>query len=186
MVTVDTNIWYWAWRNVFCEGTLYFLKQVLWRRHHQDAWVSSWQYVRGFCWKSLPADSWHSNGYKLCPSSRRHLSVFIRSEIHKSLLSTGWKQLSILVQSHLQVHRWCIVHKQPRTRNLSGPDASCWAWDQGHHREYNVCFVPRCPSVDWEEWSTSNFHSRQTRLFQFLHHKLSQLSHKTHLQKWKW
>ena len=30
-----------------------------------------------FCRKSLPADSRHSNGYELCPSFRRHLSVFI-------------------------------------------------------------------------------------------------------------
>ena len=40
----------------------------------------SLQYFRSFCRKkSLPADSRHSNGYELCPSSRRHLSVFIRS-----------------------------------------------------------------------------------------------------------
>ena len=42
----------------------------------------------------LPADSRHSNGYELCPSSRRHLSVFIRSGFHKSLLSTGKKQIA--------------------------------------------------------------------------------------------
>ena len=35
-----------------------------------------------FCRKSLPADSRLSNGYELCPSSRRHLSVFIRSGFH--------------------------------------------------------------------------------------------------------
>ena len=58
------------------------------------------------------------------------------------------------VQSHLQVHRWCIVHKQPRIRKLSGPDVFCWTWDQGHHREHHFCFLPRFTSVDWEKWST--------------------------------
>ena len=37
---------------------------------------------RSFCRKSLPADSRHSNGYELCPSSSRHHSVFIRSGFH--------------------------------------------------------------------------------------------------------
>ena len=42
-----------------------------------------------FCRKSLPADSRHSNGYELRPSSRRHLSVFIQS-----LLSAGKNHLA--------------------------------------------------------------------------------------------
>ena len=54
-----------------------------------DAWISSWQYFRGFCRKSLPADSRHSNGYELCPSSRRHLSVFIRSGCHRVFALNG-------------------------------------------------------------------------------------------------
>ena len=135
--------------------------------------VSSWQYFRGFCRKSLPADSRHSNGYELCPSSRRHLSVFIQSGFHTIFALYGKETLSISVQSHLQVHRWCIVNKQPRIRKLSGPDVSCWTWDQGHHREHDFCFLPRFTSVDWEGWSTSHFHLRQARWFQFPHHKLS-------------
>ena len=59
----------------------------------------------------------------------------------------GKETFSISVQSHLQVHRWCIVHKQPRIRKLSGPDVSCWTWDQGHHREHHFCFLPRFTSV---------------------------------------
>ena len=39
-----------------------------------------------------------------------------------SLLSTGKKTVSTSVQSHLQAHRWCIVHKQTRIRKLSGPE----------------------------------------------------------------
>ena len=88
--------------------------------HHQDAWVSSWQYFRGFCRKSLPADSRHSNEYELCPASRRHLSVFMRSGFHTVFALNGKETFSISVQSHLQVHRWCIVHTQPRIRKLSG------------------------------------------------------------------
>ena len=52
-----------------------------------------------FCRKSISADSRHSNGYELCSSSRRHLSVFIRSGIHiilQSLLSAWKKQLASL------------------------------------------------------------------------------------------
>ena len=45
-------------------------KQLFWRWHHQVARVSSWQYFRGFCRKSLQADSRHSNVYKVYPSSR--------------------------------------------------------------------------------------------------------------------
>ena len=77
----------------------------------------------------------------------------------------GKETFSISVQSHLQVHRWCIVHKQPRIRKLSGPDISCWIWDQRHHREHHFCFLPRFTSVDWEGWSTSHFHLRQARWF---------------------
>ena len=57
-------------------------------------WVSSWQNFRGFCRKSLPADSRHSNGCELCPASRRHLNVFVRSGFQQSLLSTGNKHLA--------------------------------------------------------------------------------------------
>ena len=146
--------------------------QVLWRWHHQGAWMWSWQYFRSFCRKSLPADSRHSNGYELRPSSRWHLSVFIRSGFHTVFALNGKETLSISVQSHLQVHRWCIVHKQPGIRKLSGPDLSCWTWDQGHHREHHFCLLPRFTFVNWEGWSTSHFHLRQTKWSQFPHYKL--------------
>ena len=94
-------------------------------------------------------------------------------QFHTIFALYGKETFSISVQSHLQVHRWCIVHKQPRIRKLSGPDVSCWTWDQGHHREHHFCFLPRFTSVDWEGWSTSHFHLRQARWFQFPHHKLS-------------
>ena len=59
-------------------------------------WVSSWQYFRGFCRKSLPGDSWHSNGYEFCPSPLL-ADIFLFSyeaEFIQSLLSTGKKQLA--------------------------------------------------------------------------------------------
>ena len=49
---------------------------------------------RGLRGKGFPTDSRHSNGHKLCPSHSRHISVIIRSGIHKSLLSTGKTQLT--------------------------------------------------------------------------------------------
>ena len=47
------------------------------------------------------------------------------TEFIQSLLPTVKKKVSISVQSHSQVHQWCIVHKQPRIRKLYGPDVSC-------------------------------------------------------------
>ena len=99
--------------------------------------MSSGQCYRRFCRKSLPADSRHSNAYELCPSSCRHLSVFIRSGIHTIFALNEKETFNISVQSHLQVHRWCILHKQTGIRKLSGPDVSCWTLDQGHHREHH-------------------------------------------------
>ena len=98
--------------------------------HHR---VSSWQYFLGFCLKSLSADSWYSNGYKLRSSSRRHLSVFIRSGIHTVFALNEQETVCILCQFYLQVHQWSIVDKQPRIRKLTVPDVSCWTWDQGQH-----------------------------------------------------
>ena len=42
--------------------------------------------------------------------------------------------------------------------------------------EHHFCFLPRFTTFDWEGWSTSHFDLRQTRWFQFPHHKLSFLS----------
>ena len=93
------------------------------------------------------------------------LYSFIRSGFYTVIALNGKETFSISVQSHLHIHRWCIVHKQPRIRKLSGPGVSCWTWDQGHHREHNFCFLPRFTTVDWEGWSTSHFDLRQTRWF---------------------
>ena len=65
------------------------------------------------------------------------------------------------VQFYLQIHRRCIVHNQLRIRKLSGPDVSCWTWDQGHLREYYFCFLHRFTTVDREWWLTYHFSLRR-------------------------
>ena len=50
--------------------------------------------------------------------------TFIRRGIHTVSALIGKDTVSISIQSHLQVHRLCIVYKQPRIRKLSGPDVS--------------------------------------------------------------
>ena len=72
---------------------------------------------------------------------------------------------SVLLYFTLQVHRWwhCIVHKQPRIWKWSGPDKSCWTWDQGHYRDHHFRLLPRFTTVDWGGggWSTAHFHLPQ-------------------------
>ena len=77
--------------NIFCE-----LIRVLWRWDHQHAWVLVDNNFVVFAGK-LPADSWHSNGYKLCLSSHRHLFCIYTGHLYdaefiQSLLSTRKKQ----------------------------------------------------------------------------------------------
>ena len=81
--------------------------------------------------------------------------------------------VGVSVQFHIQVHRWCFVHKQPRVWELSGPDVSRWTRNQRHDREQHFCFLPGFTSVDREGRSTPHFHLWQTWRFQFPHHKFS-------------
>ena len=91
------------------------------------------------------------------------------------LMCTDWAPLlvSISVQSHFLVHRWCFVHKLPRIRKLSVQDASSSTCNQGHNREQHFCFLPRFTSVDCQGLPTLHFYLRQTSWYQFPHHKLS-------------
>ena len=98
--------------------------------------------IRGFCQKSLPADSRHSNLYKLCPASRRHISVFIRSWFIQSLLSTGKKHLASRFNLTYRYIDDISSINNPEFE-IIWPDVSCWNWDQGHHREHHFCFLPR-------------------------------------------
>ena len=79
---------------IFCEGTLWLEKQVNWRRHYQDARVSSWQHFRGLRGKGFPTDNRHSHGHKLCPSPSWYIFMLVRSGIHTVLLSAGKKRLA--------------------------------------------------------------------------------------------
>ena len=155
--------------------TLWLQKQVLWRWHHQDAWVSGGQHFRGFCGKGFPADSRYSNGNNLCPSSSRHISVLIWSRIHTIFALNREETVGVLVQFHIQVHRWCFVHKQPRVWELPAPDVSRCTRDERHDKEQHFCFLHGFTSVDQGGGgrSTSHFHLWQTWRFQFPQHKFS-------------
>ena len=90
-VTVDTVILYKdTKKHILWRSTLILNTSTL-KMTHQDAWISNWQYFRGFCQKSLPADNRNSIGYKLRPSSRRHFSVFTRNGIH-TVFALNWKK----------------------------------------------------------------------------------------------
>ena len=126
-----------------------------------------------FAGKVFKADSRYSNGNKLCPSSSRHISLLVWSGIYTVFALNRVETVGVSVQFHIQVHRWCFVHKQPRIWELPGPDVSRWTRDQRHDREQHFCFLPGFTSVDREGRSTSHFHLWQTWRFQFPHHKLS-------------
>ena len=112
-------------------------------------------------------------GNKLRPSSSRHISLLIWSRIYTVFALNREETVGVSVQFHIQVHRWCFVHKQPRVWELPGPDVSRLTREQIHDREQHFCFIPGFTSVDREERSTSHFHLWQTWRFQFRHHKFS-------------
>ena len=126
-----------------------------------------------FAGKNLPADSWHSIGYELCPSSRRHLSVFFRSGIH-SLCSQ--RKINSFLKKHLgsiSLTGTSMMCCRLTTQNLKIIGARCILLNLRHNRVHHFRFLPRFTIVNWERWSTSHFHLRQTRWFQFPHHKRS-------------
>ena len=84
------------------------------------------------------------------PSSSRHISLLIWSRIYTVFALNREETGGFSVQFHIQVHRWCFVHKQPRVWELSGPDVSRWTRDQRHDREQHFCFLSGFTSVDWE------------------------------------
>ena len=108
------------------------------------------QHFRGFCGKGFPADSRYSDGNQLWPSSSRHINQLIWSRIYTVFALNREETVCVSVQFHIQVHRWCFVHKQPRVWELSGPDVSRWTRDQRHDREQHFCFLPGFTSIDRE------------------------------------
>ena len=74
-------------------------------KYSEDGIIKMLEFLVDNIFVGLQADSWHSNGYELCPSPRRHISVFIRSGIHIVSVLNGKEAVSISVQSHLQVYR---------------------------------------------------------------------------------
>ena len=63
--------------------------------------------------------------------------------------------------------------KQPRHWQFSGPDVFWCIWNQRHEREQHFYFLSRLSTIHRQGWSTSHFHFRQTRWFQYPHRKLS-------------
>ena len=80
--------------------------------------------------------------------------VYIHTKLNPYRLCSQRERNNITVQSHLQVHRWCIVHKQPKNQKLFGSDVSCRTWDQRYYREYHFCFLPRITTELLAEYST--------------------------------
>ena len=109
------------------------------------------------------------NWNKLCPPppSSGHISLLIWSRIYTVFALNREETVGVSVQFHIQVHRWCFVHKQPRVWELPGPDVYCWTRDKRHDREQHFCFLPGFTSVDREGRSTSHFHLWQSDDFNF-------------------
>ena len=81
---------------LFCKGILWLEDQDLvhWRRHHQDARVSSWYHFRGLRKKGFPTDNRQSHGHKLCHSPNRHILYSYEAKFIQSLFSTRRKRLA--------------------------------------------------------------------------------------------
>ena len=82
-------------RIILCKGTLWLQTQVLWRWHHQDAWVSCRQHFRGFLrerfFQQIVGIPMETNCAPLLAD------IFLYSyeaEFIQSLLSTGRKHLA--------------------------------------------------------------------------------------------
>ena len=123
------------------------------------------------CGQGFPADSRYSKGNQLCPSSSRHISRLVWSRIYTDLALNRQETVGISVQFHIQVHRWCFVHKQLPENYLD--QMSRWTWDQRHDREHHFCLLPGFTSVHREGRSTLYFHFWQTWRFQFRYYKCS-------------
>ena len=86
---------------LFCKRTLLFEEQEHWKRHYQDARVSSLQHFHGLRGKGFPTDNRHSHGHKLCPLPSRHISILVRSGIHTVLALDRKEAVSISVKLHI-------------------------------------------------------------------------------------
>ena len=125
----------------FVKGHSDFPKQVSWRWYYQDARsVSGRQYFRGLCEKGFQADSRHSNGIKL-----RSLleDIFLHLYgIHAVFALDVKEAICISLQTHVQVHWWWFVHKQPSLWELPRPDLSFWRQDRKSAASYLDLLLP--------------------------------------------
>ena len=85
----------------------------------------------------IPPDTWFcpTPGLACVLMSRPiflNLPCFRTFEVRTSLGTSLF--LGISVRFHMQVHRWCFVHKHPRVLEIRRSDVSCSTWDQRHDR----------------------------------------------------
>ena len=104
--------------------------------------------ICGFCRKSVPSDSRYFNGYKLCPSSRRNLSVFIWSGFHTVFALNGTETVSISVQSHRFIDDVLFINSQEFENYLGQIKDTT---------EHHFC-SSRFTTFDWEGRSSSHLH----------------------------
>ena len=97
----------------------------------------------------FPSDSRYSNGNKLCLSSSRHISLLIWRRIYTVFALNREENVGVSVQFHIQVHRWCFVHKEPRVWELPGPNIPLNSRSKTRQRA-TLCFLPGFTSVDRE------------------------------------
>ena len=112
-----------------------------------------------------------SNGYKLCPSSHRHLSVFIRSAIHTVFARNGKETASWFNLTYMYIDDKLSIDNQ-EIENYMGQMYSVELEVKGTTESItSTSYLYLLLSI--RGWSTSHFNSWQTRLFKFPHHKLS-------------
>ena len=93
------------------------LKQVLWKWHHQDAWVSSWLYFRGFCRKGF---KWYYAFFLVCCVCDTSYIVLVHIQCQASIYTLSlcrghsWrvrlaKQVTLTLPVHLVSPLVCRV-----------------------------------------------------------------------------
>ena len=159
----------------YCTNNKETHKACAWFQHANTTKHSTWPDVSMslffFFRKNLSADNRHSNEYELCPFSRWHLSILIRSGFHTVFALNGKETVSISVQSHSYIDDVLSINNREFENYMDQMYPA--ELEIKELTEQHLCFLPRFTPVVWEWWSVSHFHLRQTRLFQFPHHKLS-------------
>ena len=106
-------------RCIYCKGTLWFQKQVLWRWYHQDAFFKIDNIFIILAGKVFQQIGGIPMG-KMRPSSSRHLSLLIRNGIHTGFALDGREAIGISVHFHVRIHWSCFVLNNTNFDNYLG------------------------------------------------------------------